>query len=73
MLPPNLATHLLESGELLEEHGQHGLVGALWQVLHKQDLVGHVGRSGVLHLRARDEWEGAQFRECEVLSRVWLG
>lgn len=34
------STHLMQSRELLEKHGQHGIVGGLWQVLHKEQLVG---------------------------------
>lgn len=32
--------HLLESGELLEQHADHHVGGAVRQVLHKQDVVG---------------------------------
>lgn len=32
-------THLLEAGELIEQHGQHHLVGLLGQIGEEEDLV----------------------------------
>mmetsp|Transcript_19476 Transcript_19476/g.62012 ORF Transcript_19476/g.62012 Transcript_19476/m.62012 type:complete len:260 (-) Transcript_19476:35-814(-) len=74
---PRLARHqphLLEAGELREEHREHHLVDLVWQVLHEQDRVRQVGggRGGCGGRRRRGGRRHLGVRGL-LARRLWRG
>lgn len=72
-MAPRDQTHLLEARELVEEHGEHELVGLLRQVGEEQDVIGWVlgERLGRRHLPRHELLWGHGPRGDLARSEAW--